>query len=164
MFTEQELYQPQNHAIIGVKYRNAEVQKLYDQLGGVATKGSAAFDLCTAQTVTFDRDTPAQTIDLGVVIRLPANCHAILSARSSTFGRYGLMLTNGIGVIDNDYCGENDYWLASFIWIRQMTDALVIPAGTRLCQFQIVPTVKILPPIDYIPGVESRGGFGSTGA
>ena len=37
-------------------------------------------------------------IDLGVSIALPAGYEAILAPRSSTFKRYGIIQTNGIGM------------------------------------------------------------------
>lgn len=47
-------------------------------------------------------------ISQGVSMKLPDGYEAIVAPRSSTFKRYGILQTNGIGVIDNSYCGNDD--------------------------------------------------------
>ena len=49
-------------------------------------------------------------IDLGVAIQLPKGYEAIIAPRSSTFERYKVIEANSIGIIDESYCGDNDYW------------------------------------------------------
>lgn len=100
-------------------------------------------------------------IDQGVAMKLPRGYEAIMAPRSSTFKRWGLLQTNSIGVIDNSFCGNSDYWQFPCIATRDVT----IPKGTRICQFRIL---KSQPEIDFISvehlSDESRGGLGSTGA
>ena len=98
-------------------------------------------------------------IDLGVSIKLPHDYEAILAPRSSTFKKYGLLLTNGIGVIDEKYCGEEDVWRMSVYATRDCH----VPAGERIAQFRVqrnqggieVEEVAIMTG-------PNRGGFGST--
>lgn len=63
-------------------------------------------------------------------------------------------------VIDNPFCGEDDYWGMPVYATRGVT----IPKGTRLCQFRIQ---KNQPDILFkeVDNLESpnRGGWGSTG-
>ena len=100
------------------------------------------------------------TIDLGVCIEVPEGYEAILAPRSSTFKKYGIIQTNGVGVIDHSYCGDNDWWKMAIYATR---DA-IIPEGARIAQFRIQP---IQPHCNVVVvdqmGNEDRGGLGSTG-
>lgn len=82
-----------------------------------------------------------------------------MAPRSSTFKKYGILQTNGIGVIDETYSGENDILKMSVYATRDTT----IPAGERIAQFRIQPNqgmVRIVE-TDHMEGPD-RGGFGST--
>jgi len=68
-----------------------------------ATNGSAGYDL-TACTQSFDGST--LTVFLGVVVEIPDGYVGLLIPRSSTYKKYGLTLSNSVGVIDSDYRGE----------------------------------------------------------
>lgn len=99
-------------------------------------------------------------IDLGVSVRLPAGYEMIIAPRSSTFKNYGLLQTNGIGVIDESYCGDNDI-LRMPVYATRDT---VVHINDRICQFRIQ---KHQPKIQFEEtahlGETDRGGFGSTG-
>ena len=99
-------------------------------------------------------------IPLGVAMQLPKGYEAIVAPRSSTFKKYGVLMVNGIGIIDNSYCGDNDEWSFPALATRE----IVIPKNTRIAQFRIQLNQ---PPLHFIE-VEclnnpDRGGFGSTG-
>lgn len=100
-------------------------------------------------------------ISLGISMILPEGYEAIIAPRSSTFKRWGLLQTNGIGIIDNSYHGTDDIWMMPVLATRSVT----IPKGTRLCQFRIQ---KKQPKINFIPQDKlnniNRGGLGSSGA
>ena len=53
--------------------------------------------------------------------------------RSSTFKKYGLLLVNSQGIIDNSYKGDNDQWMFPAVATRKIT----IPKGTRIAQFRV---------------------------
>ena len=116
-------------------------------------------DLLTAQEYTLKKGDFA-LIDLGVSIRLPDHMEAHLAPRSSTFKKYGVIQTNGVGVIDNSYCGEDDIWKMPVYATRDV----VIPKGVRIAQFRIF---AVQPSItcEFVHKLvdKSRGGFGSTG-
>ena len=99
-------------------------------------------------------------ISLGVSMKLPQGYEAIMAPRSSTYKKYGLIQTNGIGVIDNSYSGDGDIWMMPVLAMKETW----IPEGARLCQFRIQ---KKQPNIDFIEvdslGDDNRGGLGSTG-
>jgi len=99
-------------------------------------------------------------VDLGVSIALPAGYEAILAPRSSTFKRYGIIQTNGIGVLDFLYRGNEDRWMMPVYATRDT----VIHKNDRICQFRIQECqlpLNIIS-VDNMED-ESRGGLGSTG-
>lgn len=96
---------------------------------------------------------------LGVAIELPVDKKANIYPRSSTFATYGLLLTNAVGCIDNKYKGDNDEWLAVFYATRDG----FIEKYDRLCQFDVVDRMSVqFEEVDQL-GLESRGGYGTTG-
>lgn len=100
-------------------------------------------------------------IPLGVAMKLPEGYEANFVPRSSTFKRWGVIQTNHFSVIDPSYCGNDDMWGLPVFATRNV----VIPAGTRLCQFRIN---KVQPIINFEEvknlSSDSRGGFGTSGA
>lgn len=99
-------------------------------------------------------------IPLGVSMGLPDGYEAHIVPRSSTFKNYGIIQTNGTGIIDNSYCGDSDQWMMPVYATRDT----VIHMNERICQFRIVrnqPEI-IFYEVSRLYGKE-RGGFGSTG-
>lgn len=137
---------------IEILYRPGSIRLKQIEKGG-------CIDMYTYQDVKM-RQQEFALIDLGVAMQLPRGYDALIFPRSSTFKNWGLLLTNSVGYIDNSYCGPGDIWKASFYATRDVE----IPAGTRLCQFRLIPCQ---PQIDFIEvnnltQNENRGGFGST--
>ena len=100
-------------------------------------------------------------INLGISMKLPEGYEAHLVPRSSTFKNWGLIQTNGMGIIDNSYCGENDIWMMPVITTK-ITD---IKVNDRICQFRIVkkmPSNITIKSVEHLNSID-RGGFGSTG-
>lgn len=116
-------------------------------------------DLRSADNLAFPKGSHG-IIHLGVAIELPEGYEAIIAPRSSTYKRWGLIQTNGIGVIDHTYCGDNDEWGMPVYATRDVC----IMEGDRVCQFRIqkvqprftIEEVRVL-------GNADRNGFGSTG-
>lgn len=99
-------------------------------------------------------------IPLGVAIQLPAGYEAHVVPRSSTFKKYGVLLANGVGIIDGSYCGDNDQWH----FLAYPTRDAVIEKNERICQFRIIknqPEID-LKTVDFL-GNPDRNGIGSTG-
>ena len=100
-------------------------------------------------------------LSLGVSMKLPDGYEAHLAPRSSTFKKWGIIQTNGVGVIDNSYCGENDVWMMPVI----TTKITNIKLNDRICQFRIMkkmPSNIVINTVEHLSD-EDRGGFGSTG-
>ena len=125
-----------------------------------ATGGAAGFDLAAAADV----DIPARGIKLvgtGLVIAVPEGHFLGVFARSSTPLKRGLMVANGVGVIDADYCGPAD---EIKIQLLNITDAPIrVARGDRLAQGIVLPCPRVeWEEVDEMR-VPTRGGFGSTG-
>lgn len=99
-------------------------------------------------------------INFGISMKLPEEYDALILPRSSTFKRYGILLTNSVGYIDNSYNGTDDYWMACVYATKDIT----IPKGTRCFQFRLI---KRQPDINFVQqdtlNTVNRGGFGSSG-
>lgn len=116
-------------------------------------------DLRAAETVEMKAG-EFKLIPLGVAMELPIGYEAHVVPRSSTFKHFGIIQTNGMGIIDESYCGDSDFWFFPAYALRDTK----IDINDRICQFRIV---KHQPEIMFeeveILGNEDRGGHGSTG-
>ena len=140
---------------IKIKYHDPELGKV-EFIGG---EKSDWIDLRSAETVNMDEG-QFRVISLGVSMKLPEGYEAHVVPRSSTFRRWGILQVNGVGIIDESYCGNNDIWKFPALAMRPTT----IHKGDRICQFRIVkkmPEVKFTE-VDHMED-EDRGGLGSTG-
>lgn len=139
---------------IVIKYHDEEIAKM-----GLEQHGDW-IDLRAAEDVEM---VPGdfRIISLGVSMKLPAGYEAHLAPRSSTFKKWGILQTNGVGVIDELYCGDDDVWGFPALAMRQTK----INKGDRIAQFRLVEKMDMVDfvRVDHLD-TESRGGFGSTGA
>ena len=71
------------------------------------TSGAAGFDLASSVDMTVQPGEVA-LVPTGLVIEVPAGHFLGIFARSSTPLKRGLMVANGVGVVDSDYCGATD--------------------------------------------------------
>ena len=137
---------------IKIKYiRNIEPIKILDCGDWI--------DLRAAEETTIKAG-EYKMIPLGVAMELPKGFEALVLPRSSTFKKYGVILANSMGVIDESYCGDADEW--NFL-AYAMRDT-VIPKNERICQFRILehqPKVSICE-VDFLHN-PNRGGIGSSG-
>ena len=97
---------------------------------------------------------------LGVGMILPNGYEAHVLPRSSTPSKFGIILANSMGVIDNSYSGDSDEWRFPAVAIRDT----VIEKGDRIAQFRIVKNQPYIEfeVVDHLNEI-SRGGIGSTG-
>lgn len=116
-------------------------------------------DLRAAEEVTMKAG-EYRMIPLGVAMELPHGYEALVAPRSSTFKKYGLLLANSIGVIDEAYKGDSDEWN----FLAYATRDTKIHKNERICQFRIIQHQ----PLIHLQEVEKlgnpdRNGIGSTG-
>lgn len=123
------------------------------------TQGAAAFDLYARVETTIQPHVVGY-VPLNIAIQLPDDHFALMSARSSLHKR-GLMMANGIGIGDADYCGNDDEYHAALF---NFTDKeVVVEKGERIVQLLILPREKIQLVEREKFDAPNRGGFGSTG-
>jgi dUTP pyrophosphatase len=124
------------------------------------TAGAAAFDLAAATDLTVP---PGQLalVPTGLVFAVPDGHFLAIVARSSLPKR-GLIVANGLGVLDSDYRGPADE--ARVLVLNYTAEPVTITKGDRIAQAFVlkVPRVTFVP-LDHEEHAESRGGFGSTG-
>ncbi len=123
------------------------------------TKGAAAFDCHARETVLIE---PGKVglIPLNVAVKPPKNHWVLLAARSS-FYKLGLVAVNGIGVGDEDFCGDGDEY--RFVAMNYTAAPVTIARGDRIAQMVIVPYAKAhLHEVKKMKE-KNRGAFGTTG-
>jgi dUTP pyrophosphatase len=124
------------------------------------TDEAAGFDLASAH----DLSVPPRGIALvrtGLIIEVPTGHCLAIFARSSTPLKRGLLVANGVGIVDPDYSGPEDEVM---IQVLNITEAEVqVRRGDRLAQGIILPAPRIRwQEVTQIRDV-TRGGFGATG-
>jgi dUTP pyrophosphatase len=125
-----------------------------------ATAGSVGFDLICREDTEVAPSRLAR-IPSNVIVETPPGYMLLLTMRSSTAKRKGLLIPNGVGVIDQDYCGEGDELMVSVYNFRH--EMVSVLRGERIAQGIFVPIARVawneVERVGY-----GRGGFGSTGA
>jgi dUTP pyrophosphatase len=124
------------------------------------TPESAGFDLAASEDTTI---APGQValVPTGLVVEVPHGYFLGVFARSSTPLKRGLMVANGVGVVDPDYSGPDD---EVKIEVVNFTRAPVhVKRGDRIAQGLFIPVTQARwVEADEIRAA-SRGGFGATG-
>ena len=121
---------------------------------------AAAFDLAASEDTTI---APGEVVlvPIGLVIEVPPGMFLAVFARSSTPLKRGLMLANGVGVVDPDYCGPDDEVKVPML---NFTPApVVVKAGDRIAQGIVLPAPRVSWEEVIDIRAETRGGFGVTG-
>lgn len=116
-------------------------------------------DLRAAETIELKQG-EFKLIPLGVAMQLPKGYEAHIVPRSSTYKNFGIIQTNHTGIVDETYCGPNDWWYMPAYALRDT----VIEKNDRICQFRIQkhqPEV-LFEEVETLTG-QDRGGIGSTG-
>jgi dUTP pyrophosphatase len=126
------------------------------------TPGAAGFDIAAAEDVVVQPSAIA-LVPTGLAIEVPDGHFLAIFARSSTPLKRGLMVANGVGVIDRDYCGPCD---EIKIQVLNFTASPVqVSKGDRIAQGLFIPVSRATwheADADLREG--SRGGFGATGS
>jgi dUTP pyrophosphatase len=124
--------------------------------------GAAGFDLAASEDVLVPPGGIA-LVPTGLVIEVPAGHFLGVFARSSTPLRRGLMVANGVGVVDEDYCGPQD---EVKVQVFNVTAAPVtVSRGDRIAQGLFLPVTRVTwDETGGAPRQQTRGGFGATGA
>ena len=98
----------------------------------------------------------------GLVVEVPSGHFLAIFARSSTPLKRGLMVANGVGVVDPDYSGPEDEIMVQVL--NFSTAVVSIKRGDRLAQGIVLPAPRIT--WNEVSDIRAltRGGFGATGS
>jgi len=122
-----------------------------------ATRGSACFDLASAEAVDLQRGRVA-LVRTGFKMRCPPGTFLEVRPRSGLSSR-GVLMVNAPGTIDSDYSGEVRVPLTYLF-----DGAYRIEVGDRIGQIRLVSDEPAVFRAGRVDSVRSRsGGFGSTG-
>ena len=124
------------------------------------TAGSAFFDLLVREEVRIEAG-EIGFLPLNIIVQTPEDYFLLLVPRSSTPIRHGLLIPNGIGVIDPDYQGDEDE--IKLLVYNFTKKPVVVKRGERVAQAGFVPVEKVKWSEVMTMPAQSRGGFGSTG-
>ncbi len=124
------------------------------------TPGAVAFDIYSRIDATL---APGEMIRLptNLIIAVPPGYMLLLAARSSLGPKKGLTKVNGVGIIDQDFCGENDEIQLSIC--NSSREPIRVARGERLGQGVLVPIEKAEWEETDVSSAPTRGGFGTTG-
>lgn len=127
-----------------------------------ASHGAAGLDLCAcvAEPVVLEPDA-ACLVPTGLAIHLADCGHAgLILPRSGLGHRHGIILGNGVGLIDSDYQGE----IKVSLWNRSQTPYTIVP-GERIAQLVIIAVAQVqLKVVEaFAPSERGAGGFGHSG-
>ena len=149
------------------KIRGFEIAKGFENMGinlpERKTKCSAAYDLEVAENVvvpSYEKGEKPTLIKTGLKAYMQEDEVLYLYARSSSFKKKGLMLSNSVGIVDGDYYGneDNDGHIM-FSVINLKNEDIEIKKGEVVGQALFAKYLKA----DGDNATETRkGGFGST--
>ncbi|MBI2098994.1 dUTP diphosphatase [Candidatus Uhrbacteria bacterium] len=124
------------------------------------SEGAVAFDLLAREDALVPGGEIA-LVPVNVIVQTPPGYMLILASRSSLPLKKGLVVPNGIGIVDQDYCGPDDELKIQILNIKSAPAQ--ISRGERIAQGIFVKMERA----DWqeVPEMQSksRGGFGSTG-
>ena len=138
---------------IKIQYLNDEIERLRYIDGK-----SDWIDLRAAEDVEMKAG-EFRLIPLGVAMQLPRGYEAHIVPRSSTFKNFGIIQTNHMGIIDESYCGPNDWFYMPAYALRDTVIGgnLYISEGVDLGQVTL-ENVTVLGEIVVSGGGVSEGG------
>ena len=143
-----------------IKFEKVKRMKDDIKLPERSTLNSAGYDFFALENIIFLPETITRVFT-GVKCELMPNQVLILANRSSNPSKKGLILTNGIGVIDADYYGnpDNDGEIA-FEFYNMLDETVEIKKGEKLGQGIILKFDKTED--DFVTKIRESG-WGSTG-
>ena len=105
-----------------------------------ATAGSVGFDLLCREDTGIAPRTLGR-IPANVIVQTPPGYMLLVTLRSSTPRRKGLLVPHGVGIIDQDYCGEGDEIMLQVY--NFLDEAVTVQRGERIAQGMFVPIMQV---------------------
>jgi len=128
-------------------------------LPSYGTEGAAGLDCYVREDVTIAPKSIGYAF-LNFSLKPPPGHFTLLAARSSLHKR-GLMFANGVGIMDQDYCGNADEYRA--ILYNFSDEPVTVARGDRIAQIVVLPIEKVVLREVGELGASDRGGLGTTG-
>ena len=126
-----------------------------------ATEFSAGADLhaCLSEDVVI-APSERMLIPTGIAMAIPECYGGFIFPRSGTASKFGISLSNCVGVVDSDYRGE-----IKIAIINHSNEPYTIKNGDRIAQMVIMPVdLCVYTECDSLDETDrGDGGFGSTG-
>ncbi|AEF95252.1 deoxyuridine 5'-triphosphate nucleotidohydrolase Dut [Desulfotomaculum nigrificans CO-1-SRB] len=142
------------NSIIKIKrlHENAEMPRR-------ATTESAGFDLHCIENFSIEPGEHKQ-VRTGLAFEIPKGHAMLVYARSGMARKYGLTLSNAVGVVDSDYRGE-----VMVLLYNSGSQRVSFRAGDRIAQAIIhkLPDIELVECEELSETERGIGGFGSTG-
>ncbi|MFN3505015.1 MAG: dUTP diphosphatase [Caldimicrobium sp.] len=127
-----------------------------------STEGSVGYDICALEDTEIS-PLELKLIRTGLVIKASPPYALFIFPRSSLFKKKNLIMPNSAGIIDFDYCGEDDEVKIPVLNLGK--EKVFIKAYEKIAQAVFLkiayPEIKEIS-YEELPR-NSRGGFGSTG-
>lgn len=127
-----------------------------------STEGSLGYDLFSLEETVINPG-EFKLVRTGLVIKAEPPYGLFIFPRSSLFKKKGLIMPNSAGIIDFDYCGEEDEVKIPLLNLGK--EPAILQPGEKIAQALFIKVG--FPEIEEITKEElpknSRGGFGSTG-
>jgi len=126
-----------------------------------STEGSIGYDILSLEEIEIEPG-EFKLIRTGLVIKGEPPYGLFIFPRSSLFKNKSLIMPNSAGIIDFDYCGEEDEVRIPVVNLGK--EKVIIKAGEKIAQAVFIKVA--FPEIEEVkepPKKSSRGGFGSTG-
>lgn len=123
------------------------------------TSGACAFDIAVIESETLAPN-ERHLFSTGLVVKVPQDHVLILAPRSSN-AKKGIRLANGIGILDEDYCGPNDE--IKLVLHNIGSEPYTVEMHERIAQGLFIPITHgtFVEPTEWEE--KDRGGFGTTG-
>lgn len=121
--------------------------------------GAAAFDMTAREEVTIAPGAIGY-VPLNIALEIPAGHFLLVAARGSTHKK-GIMMGNGIGIIDPDFSGDKDE--VNAVCYNFTAQPVVVEKGFRIAQGTFVPVPAFeWEEVDELSN-KNRGWLGTTG-
>lgn len=128
-------------------------------LHGHATDHSAGIDLMSSEDYIIMPE-EMRYVKTGIVVAIPRNHYGMVASRSGIGTKQGIIVAQGVGIIDADYRGE----LMVPIYNRGH-EAFHVYVGDRVAQLIVCPYTAVTDvQVEQLDAtMRGAGGFGSTG-
>lgn len=126
-----------------------------------ATANSAGYDLASMEDVLI-KPKEIKLIPTGLKVSIPLDEVLLVFPRSSLAIKKGLMMSNGVGVVDSDYYNNPENEGHLMVPLINFTDNnVVVNAGERIAQGIFVKYGTTIDDVES--NIIRDGGFGSSG-